>query len=185
MRLFLCAYIMCLLAACSSENSFEGKIPFQDSMEGMKSEAFGVEYYFSDSARVTARLSAGHLIEKEEGEDPHFYIVQYMDNGVEINFLNSDGLTTSKINSESGIYNKEQGMAELDGSVVLLNGKGEKLETEQLFWDERKDSIYTTKFVRIETPERIITGDHGMRANSEFTAWTILESRGELTIDDE
>lgn len=185
MRLFLCVYIGFMLSACESVDSLEGKIPFQDSIEGMKSEAFGVEFYFSDSARVTARLSAGHMIDKEEGEDPHFYIVQYMNNGVEINFLNSDGLTTSKINSESAIYNKEKGLAELTGSVVLLNGKGEKLETEQLFWEEHKDSIYTTKFVRIETPERIITGDHGMRANSEFTAWTILESRGELTIDDQ
>ncbi|MDX2249728.1 MAG: LPS export ABC transporter periplasmic protein LptC [Bacteroidia bacterium] len=185
MRFYLLCSILFFLAACSSEDSLDGKVPFQDSIEGVKSEAFGVEYFFSDSARVTARLSAGHMIEKEEGEDPKKYVIQYLSDGVEINFLNSDGRTTSKINSKSGIYNKEKGLAELTGSVVLLNGKGEKLETEQLFWKEMQDSIYTPKFVRIETPERIIIGEHGMRANSEFTAWTILESRGELTIDDE
>ncbi|MEZ4827805.1 MAG: LPS export ABC transporter periplasmic protein LptC [Bacteroidia bacterium] len=185
MRFSLVIFALMFAVACSTRDTMEGKVPFQDSMEGMKSEAFGVLFYFSDSARVTARLSAGHLIEKEEGEEPKLSSVQYLNQGVEINFLNSDGRTTSKINSESGVYDKEKGLAELTGHVVMLNGKGEKLETEQLFWDEVRDSIYTTKFVRIETPERVIIGENGMRANTEFTAWTILESKGEMKIEDE
>lgn len=173
------------LISCESGESVPKKAPFYDSVDGAKSESFGVEYFFSDSARVTAQLFSAHVVEKEEGEEGKERTIHYLDGGVRINFLNSDGKTTSKITSQEGVYDRIDGLAELTGSVLLLNGKGEKLETEQLFWDEKKDSIYTPARVRIETPERIIFGEHGMRANSEFTAWTILESSGEVTIDDE
>ncbi|MCB0851771.1 MAG: LPS export ABC transporter periplasmic protein LptC, partial [Bacteroidetes bacterium] len=136
-------------------------------------------------ARVSAQLIAGHVVEKETGEENNKETIHFLDQGVEVYFLNAYGQTTSQISSQSGEYNRKAGLAELKGSVVLINQKGEKLETEQLFWDEKKDSVFTNKFVRIETPDRIITGQKGLRANTEFTAWTIIQSQGEVEVKDE
>ena len=163
----------------------EGKVLFENSEEGVQVESFGVEYLFSDSARVSAQLIAGHVVEKETGEESNKETIHFLDQGVEVYFLNAYGQTTSQISSQSGEYNRKAGLAELKGSVVLINQKGEKLETEQLFWDEKKDSVFTNKFVRIETPDRIITGQKGLRANTEFTAWTIIQSQGEVEVKDE
>jgi LPS export ABC transporter protein LptC len=167
------------------DETTEEIVLFESNEEGVQVESFGVEYLFSDSARVSAQLIAGHVQEKETGEGAATQTIHYLDQGVEVYFLNAYGQTTSQITSESGEYNRKAGLAELKGSVVLINKKGEKLETEQLFWDEKKDSVFTNKFVRIETPDRVITGRKGLRANTEFTSWTIIQSQGEVEVKDE
>lgn len=147
-------------------------------------ESFGVEYLFSDSGRVTARMLAPHVIEREEGEDKKQTRVQYMDQGVEIRFLNSRGQAHSSIRADSGIFRQAQEIADLYGNVLLRNNQDEKLETEELHWDKQKDSVFTDKFVRITTPDKVITGSRGLRANTEFSAYTIYGIQGEIEAPD-
>ncbi|MBY5958724.1 LPS export ABC transporter periplasmic protein LptC [Membranicola marinus] len=53
-------------------------------------------------------------------------------------------------------------------SVVFENVQGEKLETSQLKWDERKGKIFTDRFARLTRPNEIIYG-YGFTANQDFT----------------
>jgi hypothetical protein len=55
---------------------------------------------------------------------------------------------------------------------VVSNYKNEKLETEELFWNERDGRIYSKKFVKVTTPSEIILG-YGFSSNMEFTEWEI------------
>ena len=148
-------------------------------------ESFGVEYLFSDSARVSARMRAAHVIEAEEGEDKKQEKVHYMNRGVEIEFLNTRGQAHSRIQADSGIFRLTQEIADLYGNVRLSNHQGERLETEALHWDKQKDSVFTDKFVRITTPDKVITGSRGLRANTEFTAYTIYGIQGEIEAPDD
>ena len=145
------------LVACGNpEDERAGLPPAVD--DGIRSEAFGLEYLFSDSASLRAKLSAAHQIERLEGEEEekkeNKELIVYLDGGVKINFYNNSGVSHSNITSERGIYKKDKNLAELKGNVVLVNSKGEKLETEQLFWDEKKDQVYTRinmfGFIRME-----------------------------------
>ena len=52
--------------------------------------------------------------------------------------------------------------------VVFENIKGEKLETSELRWDERKGKIFTDRFARLTRPNEIIYG-YGFTANQDFT----------------
>ena len=61
--------------------------------------------------------------------------------------------------------------------VVLVNVKGDTLRTELLNWDESKQLIYTDQFVRITTPDEIITGT-GFESNAEFTKYKISKISG-------
>ena len=56
--------------------------------------------------------------------------------------------------------------------VVVVNSKGEKLETEKLFWDQVKKEIYTEQTVKITTETEELTGT-GMRAAQDFSSWNI------------
>ena len=71
---------------------------------------------------------------------------------------------------------------EVDNNVSVLNRKGERLNTEQLFWDENKQKIYTNKFVRIKTAKQIIYGD-GLISNTDFTQYKITNIRGTIELD--
>jgi len=176
-----------LLSSCRAEAEERPGRPLPEVAEGIDSESYGVTYVFSDSARVTANLMSAHVTEKEEQEDESTKkrMVHYLDGGVKIIVLNAAGQTTSTIVSESGVYERDEGVAELLGNVMLNNYKGEKLETEQLFWDEKKDSVYTDKYVRIETPDKIISGSEGLKAKADFSSYTIFGIQGEIETDEE
>lgn len=183
----LCLLGIMLLNSCSGEEAERPGRPLPPIEEGVDSESYGVTYVFSDSARVTANLMSAHVTEKEEqeGEQTKKRMVHYLDGGVKIIILNSYGQTTSTIVSESAVYERDDGIAELLGNVVLNNYNDEKLETEQLFWDEKKDSVYTDKYVRIETADKIISGSKGLKATSDFSSYTIFGIQGEIETDTE
>ena len=66
-------------------------------------------------------------------------------------------------------------------NVVVINEKGEKLNTEELVWDEEKELIYSNAFVKITTKDEIIMGT-GMTANQNFTNYVIKNISGIIRV---
>ncbi|MEM6805013.1 MAG: LPS export ABC transporter periplasmic protein LptC [Bacteroidota bacterium] len=110
-------------------------------------------------------------------------ILQYMEDSIHIDFLDRFGNPHSFIESKSGIYNQDNEWAILIEDVILKNEKGERLETEQLFWDSDVDSVYTHTPVKITTPDKIITGSGGMRSTTSFDSYIIFGTYGEVDLN--
>jgi LPS export ABC transporter protein LptC len=66
-------------------------------------------------------------------------------------------------------------------NVEVVNAKGEKLNTEELIWDEQKKIMYSNAFVKITTADEIIYGT-GMQANESFTDYVIKKITGKVKI---
>ena len=60
----------------------------------------------------------------------------------------------------------------------------EVLETEKLFWDQKRQKLYTSSLVKISSPEKIIYGD-SMVANEDFTHREIFGIRATIELNDE
>lgn len=67
-------------------------------------------------------------------------------------------------------------------NVVATNEKGDTLKTEQLFWDEKKEIIYTDQFVRLSTAGKIITGI-GFEANQDLSDYDVKNIKGRIYVD--
>ena len=65
--------------------------------------------------------------------------------------------------------------------VVVVNQKGEQLNTEKLLWDENTGKIYSDEFVKITTPDEIIMGK-GFEANQDFSKYKIFKVTGNITV---
>lgn len=65
--------------------------------------------------------------------------------------------------------------------VVVVNVKGEKLNTEELMWNQAEKKIYATGFVRITTPDEIIYGT-GLEAKEDFSEYTIKKVTGKVKV---
>ena len=65
--------------------------------------------------------------------------------------------------------------------MVVVNRKGERLNTEKLIWDERNELLSSDRFVKITTAEEIIFGD-GFEANQDFSRYRIFNVKGRLTV---
>jgi precorrin-4 methylase len=67
---------------------------------------------------------------------------------------------------------------------VNNSAESEKINTHQLFWNMKKEMIYSDKFVRITTADEILFGE-GFESNQEFSKWKIIKPTGSIRIKDE
>ena len=56
---------------------------------------------------------------------------------------------------------------EARNEVVIINAEGKKLETELLYWDMKKELIYSDRYVKLSADGQIIEGNNGFRSESE------------------
>ena len=70
------------------------------------------------------------------------------------------------------------------GNVHIKNWTGGQFDTELLYWVQREQRIYSDEFIRIEQPERIITGN-GFECNQQMTVYTIRKPEGIFYVDEE
>jgi LPS export ABC transporter protein LptC len=92
--------------------------------------------------------------------------------GIKVLFFDGNKESVGSLASKYARVMEERRVWELRDSVVGINEKNEKLETELLYWDQPKDIIYTDRFVRMTSEEQIVMGT-GLEADSRFTNWKI------------
>lgn len=181
--------LLLFLIACSAEEGDVNPLaPGED--DGIQAVMYGVKFLFSDSLQVKARMEAQQMTDKMEKKDPdkedsEKEKVLYLDNQVDVYFYDPAMRPHSEIHANHGVYYEEKGLAELRGDVRLTNRKGEKLNTELLYWDKKKEQIYTDKFVRVESAGKIIKGDSGLVSNTSFTDYEVKGVSGIIPIEED
>lgn len=188
MRISLGVIAMMLLMSCTEDDPTAQRLMYPPGEDTFDVVSFGVTYLFSDTVRVGARLEAGKVVEISKGEEQkrrNRETIHLLSQGVRLEFLDAYGEPHSIITSDSGRFNRDKGLARLAQNVLLRNDQDEQLETEELFWNREIDSIYTTKRVRITTPDKVIIGREGMRSNTQFTGYSIFGIEGEMDAPDE
>jgi LPS export ABC transporter protein LptC len=133
--------------------------------------------FYNDSAKTKFHLTSPR-IEVYGGSDPYYLFSK----GVSIDFYDDSAKVNGHLDANYAIRHENSKLMEADNNVSVLNRKGERLNTEQLFWDENRHKIYTNKFVRIKTAKEIIYGD-GLTSNEDFTQYKITNIRGTIQLD--
>lgn len=168
---------MACLQACSSFSDGKVKKMMSADTTLFTQEGTNVTVRYTDSGNLKATIFAPQLIGyRKEGNE-----IIKMPKGVRGDFFNEKGERESYLTAEKGISYQTQKITEVMQNVVVVNNKGERLNTEKLIWDQKKQVIYTDKFVRITTATEILTGD-GMRSSQDFSNWVITKPRGRIAI---
>lgn len=127
----------------------------------------------SESGSITLELIAPKL-RTYQGKDPYTEFPE----GIKIIFFDSLMSPKSELTAKYGISWNNRKIMEAKGDVVLKNfKKNAQLNTEHLTWDENKRKMYTDQFVKITTPEKIITGK-SMESDEVFDNWVIRNVSG-------
>ncbi|MCP4440070.1 MAG: LPS export ABC transporter periplasmic protein LptC [Aureispira sp.] len=127
-----------------------------------------VEILYSDSAIVRVSIKAPIMLNHRSKENPR----REFPNGIDVDVFDENKQQTSKLISKHAEQSSAKRIIYLQDSVVFWNTKNEKLETDELIWNENEERIYSTKAVRVTTPSQIING-RGFRSNLDFTLWEI------------
>lgn len=162
------------IAVVQSLTALEDQLPVQSDKN--------VEVLYSDSALVRAKLIAP-VLNQFAGKKNYMELPK----GMEIIFYNEFKEQQTKLTADYGIgYNNEGtdiNKMEAKRNVVVINEKGEKLNTEHLIWDAVTKKIYTDEFVRITTKDETIWGD-GLKANQDFSNYEITHPKGSIALKD-
>ena len=168
-----------MLFAC--RNEMKDITAFDSSLDSLPSlSAYEIEFIYSDSARVQVILTAPTM-NSFDGEDPY---MEFPD-GFKVVFHDNDGSVKSQITANYGINYENRRLMEGRGDVVVNNyDTEEQLNTEELIWDQKKEIIYSNKFVKITTGDAVLYGD-GLESDQAFTNRRIIKPRGEILVDED
>ena len=78
--------------------------------------------------------------------------------GIKVFFYDGHDEPVATVFSKYAKYIDKKKLWELKDSVVVVNESSDKLETEQLFWDQEKDLIYTDRFIKITNVDQTVMG---------------------------
>ncbi|MGB3465350.1 MAG: LPS export ABC transporter periplasmic protein LptC [Cyclobacteriaceae bacterium] len=82
--------------------------------------------------------------------------------------------------ADSVFYNKKENIYRGEGNVKVVNlNTNERLNTEQLFWNQSEEIFYTERFVTIFDEDNLPTYGEGLTANQDFSEYEILRALGE------
>lgn len=140
--------------------------------------ADSVRIIYSDSALLKVILDTKHL-ERFMGTDPYIE----MTGGVHVRFYNNQGAVESELSSNYAISHENSDVMEAKENVVVVNKKGETLNTEHLIWEKKTEKIRTDEFVKITTEDEVIFG-HGLESNQDFTKYRIKNIKGTINLKD-
>ena len=179
-------YIRCIglllilsVSACENDIATINSLSAEDDLPIESGK--NVEYIYSDSAIVRAKLTAPRL-DRYAGKKNYMELPQ----GMHVIFYNEEKKETTNLTADYGIgYDDGGGMNKMEAkrNVVVINEKGDRLNTEHLIWDAVTKKIYTDEFVKITTKEQTIWGD-GLTADQDFFFFFILHPKGSIAVDD-
>jgi LPS export ABC transporter protein LptC len=165
---------------CSCENDVTEIESLTNNKKAPISEGKNVEFIYSEKANVKIKITAPLM--EEYGEEENKYME--MTDGIKVLFYDSLKKVASTLTSNYAIHRVSKNIMEAKDDVVVVNDKGEVLNTEHLIWMEDSSKIYTEEFVKITTKDEIIMGE-GMEANQDFTKWKIHKIKGTINIKEE
>jgi LPS export ABC transporter protein LptC len=113
-----------------------------------------VETVLDDSGRVQLIMTAP-LIERFTSSDSPYSEFR---SGIRVTFYDGKEEPVGSASAKYARFTDKKTLWELRDSVVVLNETNDKLETEQLFWDQEKDIIYTDRFVEITNEDQTVRG---------------------------
>lgn len=167
-----------LLPSCSGGKKELGEaILERDSLPGMKT--LGVNTLISDSGVIRYRLEAEEWDIFDRKNPPYWAF----EKGVYLEQFDSLQQVDASIKADTAYYYEKEKLWELRSNVFIKNQKGEKFNTELLFWNQRTQQVYSDKYIRIEQTDNIITG-YGFESNQQLTKYVIHNSGGVFPIEE-
>lgn len=171
--------MLVLFSSCSSRKKELGEaITERDSLPVMDTR--GVVTLVSDSGIIRYRINAEEW-KVYDRKSPSYWAFE---KGVYVEKFDSLFQVEASIEADTAYYYDKQKLWKLMSNVHIRNLKGEKFDTDLLFWDQNKKKVYSDRQVRIEQPDQIIYAV-GFESDEQLTKYKFFKTNGIFYIDEE
>ena len=171
--------MLVLFSSCSGRKKELGEaITERDSLPVMDTR--GVVTLVSDSGIIRYRVNAEEW-KVYDRKSPSYWAFE---KGVYVEKFDSLFQVEASIEADTAYYYDKQKLWKLMSNVHIRNLKGEKFDTDLLFWDQNKKKVYSDRQVRIEQPDQIIYAV-GFESDEQMTKYKFFKTNGIFFIDEE
>ena len=135
-------------------------------------ESWGVTIILTDSSIERARVQSGHLEKYNEAQ--HIML----DQAVKVDFFDKNQNHVAVLNSIRAEVNQKTNDMKAIGNVVAISDSGITLYTDTLFWNAKKEQMFSRDSVMITTLEKDTLYGLGFESDSDLSNWKILRPSG-------
>ena len=174
----LAAVMFVIFPACSGKDkNLAEAISENDTLPSMSS--LGVTTLISDSGITRYKIVAEEWLIFDKKNPPYWAF----EKGVYLEKFDTLFRIDASIKADTAYYHEKKKLWELKGNVQIHSQRGDKFQTDLLFWDEKKEKVYSDKFIQIEQEDKVIKG-YGFESNQDLTEYEIKNTTGIFTVED-
>jgi LPS export ABC transporter protein LptC len=137
-------------------------------------EADSINLKYTDSGRIKAVLISPKMLEFGLVEFPFTEFPK----GIDLTLFDANGKKTF-VKANYAISYKGTDLIDLQGKVNIYNETGEKLETEQLYFDQKNEWFFTQKKFKFSSPKGLSYGE-GIDFSEDFKKVNSQKISGEV-----
>lgn len=168
--------LLLVLSACRREKEHTAPaINDKDSVAMLTS--YGVNTLISDSGVIKYRVVTEKW-EVNQTRNPSRWIFE---KGLLLTQFNEDMHIHSYISSDTAYYFDRDRLWEMHGRVNIYTKEGLDFKSEQLYWDEMHNDMWSNRYSHLVSPERELRGSKftaSVQNNGELTAYEVHNASG-------
>lgn len=169
--LFLCA-------SCGDKTPVAEAISNRSEVPRLKVDE--ITTIISDSGITRYRIIAKVWCVYDKTDEPYWDFPQ----GLHLERFDEFYNTDAKIDCKRARYFESRRVWELNDSVRATNIEGDQFETQQLFWSQNDERIYSDSAIVVTQRDKKIMGE-GFESNQSMTRYTIRKTKGIIPIETE
>ena len=171
--------IFLLFSSCSGgKKDLGAAITERDSLPVMDTR--GVTTLVSDSGVTRYRVNTEEWLIFDR-KSPSYWAFE---KGIYLEKFDSLFQVEASIKADTAYHYDKERLWKLMGNVHIQNLKGEKFDTELLYWDQNKHKVYSDKRVRIEQPDQVIYAI-GFESDEQLNKYRFFKTEGIFYVDEE
>jgi len=174
------AIVMLFLSVACSDNkpSITEVITNRVDRPGLKVDE--ITTIVSDSGITRYRISAKVWYVYDKAEEPYWDFPL----GLHLDRFDEQYRPDAKIDCKRARYYQNRRLWELNDSVRATNLEGDQFATQQLFWSQNEERIYSDSAIVVTQRDKQIMGE-GFESNQSMSRYTIRNTKGIIPIDSE
>ncbi|MDD6891090.1 MAG: LPS export ABC transporter periplasmic protein LptC [Bacteroidales bacterium] len=174
----LATVMLLFLPACDGKKKkLADAVTEQDSIPDMRTT--GVSTFISDSGLIRYKIITSEWLVYSRVDSPYWAFKK----GIYLEKFDTLFRVDASIQADTAYYYDRKKLWELRSNVHIRSQRGDKFDTQLLYWDQGKERIYSDRYIRIEQADKILTG-YGFESNQQMTEYQIFNNTGIFTIED-
>lgn len=172
------AFILSILAGSCT---YESKVDISGNLDPSRMPSMvtrNISTLVSDSGVTQYKIVAPVWYVYDEADTPYWFFPE----GLYLQKYDPDFKVIATVAADSAKFFKIQKLWRLEGNVEMRKAPKDLFLSERVFWDQRRQKLYSDTFIHIENSTHILEGT-GFESNERLTRYRILLPTGIFPVE--